>query len=217
MPFKDFGIELALSADVNTYLMNQMVITCTSSTRPAAPVEGMHIWETDTKALMVRVGSAWKLLNAIPTWAQKSTTETVTNSTTLQDDDELFAVVQPNATYLWQLSIRTFGPPAADIRLSWSVPSGTVMHWSTQSPHTAQTNADASTISVNSLEAATDGADIATYATSLNPGQSILVGACVVGSTGGTVQLRWAQTTANATGCQITGGTASNLLFHRVA
>jgi len=216
MPFKDFTIEEAKSADINTYLMNQMIIVCTSSTRPSTPVEGMHIWETDTKALLVRVGSSWKVLNALPIWAVKSASESVANSTTPQDDDELFVTVQPNSTYLFQCSLEVSGSPDADMRISWSAPSGATFHWSAQSPWIAQTDVTHSTISITSMTSATAAADIAVYSTSgLAHAQVIIVGMCMTGSSGGTVRLRWAQTSANATPTVV--NPTSNLLFQRVA
>lgn len=41
--------ELLTSSDVNTYLMKQSVIVCTSGTRPGSPNDGMLVWETDTE------------------------------------------------------------------------------------------------------------------------------------------------------------------------
>lgn len=60
MAFKTFapGNSLA-AADVDTYLMNQANIACTSSTRPASPQAGMVIYETDTDSFRYYTGSAW--------------------------------------------------------------------------------------------------------------------------------------------------------------
>lgn len=59
MGFKTFAAGDVLTAsDVNTYLMKQTVIVCTSSTRPT-PVQGMTIYETDTNWVQVYNGSAW--------------------------------------------------------------------------------------------------------------------------------------------------------------
>lgn len=221
MPFKDFSIEEARASDVNTYLMNQMVITCTSSTRPPSPVEGMHIWETDTKALFVRAGASWRLLNSIPIWVYKTGVESVVNSTTLQDDDHLKVVVHPKSAYLWYLSIKVQGPQSVGIRLSWSIPSGATINWSTQAPWIAQTSSEHATISINSLSVGS-AADIATMDDQFNPTHYVIVGTCITGNIGGTVQLRWAQTTANPTACSVVGNVVSNgaistLVFHRVA
>lgn len=61
MPFKVFAPnEYLTSADVNNYLMEQVVIRCTSGTRPGSPVDGMPIYETDTKMVRVYNGTAWR-------------------------------------------------------------------------------------------------------------------------------------------------------------
>src|SRR6056297_246212 len=46
------------SAFYNTYIREQVVVTCTSSTRPTA-VEGRLIYETDTNLIRVYDGSSW--------------------------------------------------------------------------------------------------------------------------------------------------------------
>jgi hypothetical protein len=59
MAFKTFAPGVLTSSDVNTFLMRQAVIVCTSSTRPASPSEGMTIYETDTDRYATYNGSAW--------------------------------------------------------------------------------------------------------------------------------------------------------------
>jgi len=66
--FKTFTSAVLTSSDVNTYLMQQAVITCTSSTRPSSPVEGMHIYETDTDEMYVYSGSAWVQIGSLVAW-----------------------------------------------------------------------------------------------------------------------------------------------------
>lgn len=63
MGFKVFGSETLTSADVNNYLMRQANIICTSTTRPAAPTDGMQIYETDTRKIRRYDGTsaAWWL------------------------------------------------------------------------------------------------------------------------------------------------------------
>ncbi|MGW4426387.1 hypothetical protein [Streptosporangium sp. NPDC004631] len=66
MAFKDFAVgEILTSSDVDTYLMRQVVIGCTSSTRPASPSQGMHIYETDTNKTLRYTGSVWEELGAV--------------------------------------------------------------------------------------------------------------------------------------------------------
>jgi hypothetical protein len=64
VPFKTFTASVLSSADMNTYLMKQAVITCTSGTRPAAPVQGMTIYETDTNLVFAYNGTEWVIQSA---------------------------------------------------------------------------------------------------------------------------------------------------------
>jgi hypothetical protein len=78
MPFQTFVPGVLTSSDVNTYLMRQAVITCTASTRPASPVEGMTIYETDTDFYLTWSGSAWEIMLKSGAWV--SYTPTVGNA-----------------------------------------------------------------------------------------------------------------------------------------
>jgi hypothetical protein len=51
--------EVLTAANVMNDLMNQSVISCTSGTRPASPVAGMTVYETDTGNISVYSGTAW--------------------------------------------------------------------------------------------------------------------------------------------------------------
>lgn len=65
MAFKTFTDgSILTAADVNSYLMRQAVITCTSATRPAGPTEGMFIYETDSNILRVYEGTTWHYVHA---------------------------------------------------------------------------------------------------------------------------------------------------------
>jgi hypothetical protein len=68
MPFKSFAPGVLTSSDVNTFLMQQAVITCTSSTRPASPSEGMTIYETDTDSYAKYDGSNWVYQGLFQSW-----------------------------------------------------------------------------------------------------------------------------------------------------
>ena len=70
--------ELLTSSDVNTYLMKQALITCTSGTRPSSPVTGMHIYETDSTAFLKWNGSFWEPIAS----SRHAYTPTLTAATT---------------------------------------------------------------------------------------------------------------------------------------
>jgi hypothetical protein len=79
MPFKTFAPGVLTSSDVNTFLMQQAVITVTSTTRPTSPTTGMTIYETDTDLYRTWSGTAWRRLIA------NTVTYTPTTNITLGD------------------------------------------------------------------------------------------------------------------------------------
>lgn len=62
MGFRTFIAGEVLTAQlINDFLMKQSIITCTAASRPAAPVDGMTIYQTDTKTLLTydSAASVW--------------------------------------------------------------------------------------------------------------------------------------------------------------
>lgn len=61
MAFKVFTVgEVFTASDANAMLMTQVLIRCSSGTRPASPAEGWHIYETDTDKFLFWDGAAWQ-------------------------------------------------------------------------------------------------------------------------------------------------------------
>lgn len=58
MPAKTFTAATLTASDVNAYLMDQAVVTCTTGTRPTG-IEGRVIFETDTDTIRVYDGTTW--------------------------------------------------------------------------------------------------------------------------------------------------------------
>jgi hypothetical protein len=84
VPFKVFTNELATSSDVQTYLMEQVIISCTSVTRPASPKNGMHIVETDTRNFLRYDGGTaqWRIWPPGPVEFSEATNLTGLSSST---------------------------------------------------------------------------------------------------------------------------------------
>ncbi|KND38489.1 hypothetical protein [Streptomyces acidiscabies] len=114
---------------------------------------------------------------------RKSADESVTSSTTLQNDNHLLLPVVATATYDLFLMCIFSGDTAGDIKFAWSVPSGTVLRW------------------VDQTGASGVATDTDTYSA---PGGSTQVGfqiwaTVVTSSTAGNVQFQWAQNASSAT------------------
>lgn len=196
MAFKDFALlEVLASADVDTYLMSQAVIRCTSTTRPASPVDGMRIFETDTGREMHYRPSTWGFYRGVDPFVRKTADETY-NSNVSHNDTELVVNSEANATYLVAAMVITNSPTAADINLALFATPGTAL-WSPFAPHSgdaSNTNIDQAKVSINKLPSG-GGGDITGYGADVI---HILRGILITTGSAGTFRLAWRQVTANA-------------------
>lgn len=67
MPNKTFTSTTLTASELNDYFMEQVIVTCTSGTRPTG-IEGRVIYETDTDKLLVYSGSTWREFARSTTW-----------------------------------------------------------------------------------------------------------------------------------------------------
>lgn len=72
-----------LTASQMNQVAQQVVVTCTSTTRPSSPPEGMTIYETDTDCLTTFDGTNWVRTSAVTTTAVQTWTPVVTQSGTV--------------------------------------------------------------------------------------------------------------------------------------
>jgi hypothetical protein len=138
-----------------------------------------------------------------PTVVPKTATETVNNSATLQDDDELAVTVDTGTVCkveLW-LMLSAAGT-AADWKFAWSVPSGGEIYWgpiSAQAGDSGWVRNQAAT-TPGGLLVSTDSLP----AGSMNGRHGVmLAGIYVGGGTAGDLQFQWAQNTADASDSKV--------------
>ncbi|MDX1766317.1 MAG: hypothetical protein R3313_05195, partial [Candidatus Saccharimonadales bacterium] len=127
----------------------------------------------------------------------KTADETVTNSTTLQNDDHLSFPVGANETWIYFVYINPDGPANVDIKYDWSVPSGT----------TCESTAVSITgggVTFGNLACATATGGMPT-SNDVNT-EHLIFGTINSGATSGTAQLRWAQFAARTTGTTVKSG-----------
>jgi hypothetical protein len=195
MPYKVFTLEEATSSGIQSYLMDQAMITCTSGTRPASPVAGMHIWQTDTTTGLVYTGSSWEQLDANIPFAYKTVTEFVSGSTTLQNDDDLFLSVAANSTYLLDGLLITGADAGGGSgpKIGWAGPSGSSLSWSLRAPLSGL--GFPADCAVNfQLADITTVSPISIDTTSVHLASAVDVyGVLITAGSAGTLQLRWAQ------------------------
>ncbi|MFF1684600.1 hypothetical protein [Streptomyces sp. NPDC058254] len=127
---------------------------------------------------------------------RKTADETVTNSITVQDDDQLTVAVAANSVYTVESFLIYDGDTTGDFRLTFTGPSGAAMDWT---PNGASASQSAGTGSIK-LERQPLGVE-STLGASGAGAKAVAMprGLLSTGGTAGTLTLRWAQATSSAT------------------
>ena len=150
------------------------------------------------------------LTSMMPQTVIKPSDETVTSSTTLQNDNDLSAPVAANASYIFEIYLDFEGGTqgSSDLKLQLIGPSGTAIRYqiicgdTSGNPYVAGGQTQLTTPA-----AGTNGAGTF-MALSMK-------GTVVTGSSAGTFQLQWAQHTSSGTGTIVHVG--SSLMLTRVS
>lgn len=123
--------------------------------------------------------------------ATKDTEETVTSSTTLQDDDELFLDVKNGFTYLFVMSLEVAASSTTpDVKWSFDVPSGSTGFYESVS------YPDSSASSTSIVE---DFTDTVVAVIDLTGSTKIFFRGIFTAGADGTFQLQWAQRVSSGT------------------
>jgi hypothetical protein len=149
-----------------------------------------------------------------PVAAHKTVDESVTSSTTLQDDDDLAFTVQADETWVWEAVLYVVGSTAGDIRVAFTVPAGATLQWGAPGSAAIAATASGAAEEVNNNVVTASGT-FENYGTFAGRSAILVRGLVVVGSTAGTVQLQWTQNASNATATTVKAG--SHLIARRIA
>lgn len=143
----------------------------------------------------------------------KSADQDVTASTSLVNDDELSAVVEPNTIYRVILVLHAGGHTSGDIKIAWTTPSGsdTGGRWVQGPGQDATLGSGSATMQTVAANWTTER----NYGTSESFNISIIEhGLLTTGDSTGFLQVRWAQRVSNATATTVRQ--RSNLWVQRV-
>jgi len=153
-------------------------------------------------------------LSALQLFARKTATESVTSSTTLQDDDELTVTVVANTVYAFDAVIFYDGSAsgvAGDLKLRWVGPAGATLTVANLSLISSATGTQGdlmdgqiinTDINIGTLGAGTTLA-------------AVFRGLLIVAGTGGTYKAQWAQLTSGATATRLLAD--SHMILRQVA
>lgn len=133
----------------------------------------------------------------------KAADESVTSSTTVQNDDHFIIPVEANSSYILDGFVHYDGAfGAGSLKMDWTIPSGATMYWS---PFGNQ--ADQTTQKLDSnASSATSAISVGTYGTGGNHTCFAPLGYITTSSTAGNLQFRWAQNSSNGTATTVYSG-----------
>lgn len=123
----------------------------------------------------------------------KGADQSLASSTTMQNDNALFAAVIANATYLFLCYLDYEGGTqgSSDLKWQWNVPAGGTLRYAEIGNNLSGVVQSPSLAGSTVWSAGTSGAG------SLRG--VLMAGSLIMSSTAGNIQLQWAQNTSNAT------------------
>ncbi|MFD4527862.1 hypothetical protein ACFWP7_28810 [Streptomyces sp. NPDC058470] len=139
----------------------------------------------------------------IPEQVTKSTTETVTSSTTLQNDDELFLSAVANATYEVEMWLLHSSGTTGRFKGGWTVPASSTFAWGV---HGAASTATTSPATDVLMQIRTSVENISLGGANLSGTAAYIRGTLITAGTAGTLQFQFAQVTSDAAATQVRNG-----------
>lgn len=173
----------------------------------SAPSFGMHAAVSGTGEVYYYNGTAW--VSAVPRTIYKTSNETVTSSTTLQNDNDFFLSVEANALYVVELDLFLTGNGGGtgDFRSLWTFPSGSVgkrMRVALQEGAAASTPDD---MKAPCSTLADPDQDTGTIGTATSEGSLFKETMTIdTAGTSGTLQFTWCQASSNSTATTVHAG-----------
>jgi hypothetical protein len=142
-----------------------------------------------------------QIRGAVTLSSVRSTTQSVTSSTALQNDNQLFFNSIPaSTTWKFLLTVLYNGGTtgSSDIKVGWSLPSGATAFGMSIAVANPLGVSIVYFTQATTVFSATNGTG--------SPLGAFFSGSIIMGSTAGTVQLQWAQNTSNATATTVMTG-----------
>lgn len=175
---------------------------------PLAVPRTWVVGETVTAALMnAEIRDQFTALRADTSTVQKTADESVTSSTTLQNDNHLLVSVLTSAQYEIIVRLAVNGGASGDFKMAWTMPAGvTGQRFSAGPAVSSATSTADTTVRASGLTSS--------FTTEINYGvfstgqlsfieETLYV---VTAGTAGTVQLQWAQNASSATATTVVAG-----------
>ena len=205
MPYTTVTAGTVITASWGNANVRDQVVTpfATTAARSSAivapgtpPVEGMVTYIESDKTLWEYDGSDWKPIAGPPT-AYKTTAETVNNSATLQNDDDLFVSVDASAYYEGELWIAFTSAVAAGLKVDFTAPVGAALEASAFLVVVSGAVTYSATLALGAVSGIVSNGAASPYLCKFT---------LTTGANSGVLQFRWAQNTANASNTTVNVG-----------
>lgn len=213
-----------LATDVDKVVIPKFSSTTARDAAITAPVSGQacYIDNTSTGLHVMQIyRGSWRNMCEQPTFKRKTSVESVTSSTTYQDDNDLVGFsVEANTIYEIRGAFYVNTLAAAGFKFRFDFPTGSTISVGLHGPAGDGANASGDSLvhftsssgngGDNSSEDATSPtvdllAGGLSQATAFTTTQFVM-GYLVVGSTAGSLKVQWAQTASNGTATKLQGG-----------
>lgn len=143
----------------------------------------------------------------------KATTETVTSSTTYQDDNELFLPALANAQYRFDLLLLHSSGTTGKFKMQFTAPAGATVAWGVIGVASAVTSSNP--VTDVSMPSRTVSDILGLGGGNLTGTTALISGVLTTSSTAGNLMLQWAQNVSDAAATQVRAG--STLRMKRIA
>lgn len=139
-------------------------------------------------------------------WARKTSDESVTSSTTLQNDDTLLLPVRASSVYRFTALVGYVGNTTGDIKLGFTFPSGATCHWAGKGASSSDDGYGTTGASKHSAVFGEVSGTATSFAGSTSNLAVLIEGILITGTTAGNLTLQWAQNTSNGTATTVKAG-----------
>lgn len=187
--------ETVTAALMNTHVRDNLLET----TPAKVTTQGDIVYATGANAIArLAKGTKYQGLRmnsgaTAPEWANapitipKTADETISTTTTLQDDDELSFAVGANEVWLFEIVLFGHGNTSSDIKIAFSIPSGASGRWGGVGFNTSEV------LDAQSEASLTNPHQLGVVNSSNDVFIASLFGTLITAGSSGTFKLQWAQ------------------------
>lgn len=215
-----YAVNVGYNAKLPTQGINIEGMTVIQSTAPdmnpaiivEAGAENVRVlnWTPSYITTLITPNVPGTQIDSVSQVIKKTVDQSVTSSTTLVNDDQLFYPLQASTSYYFEALIEFTATVGGDIKLAFTIPTAATLRWGPAN----SIKIDPTGTIVVQAQTVTSGAAVSFgYAAGGNRQQILIKGYVACGATAGNLQLQFAQDTADAGPTTIRNGSSHLSVF----